>query len=376
MQKNILFLCSWYPSKEFPTLGNFLQKHAELASEIANIDVLYAISTELVQELTITDEVINNVRTVVVYYPKIKSKLPFVTTFLKKKRYFNALKKGYEYLNKTYILTHLNISFPAGIFAKHLYLKENIPYITSEHWSSFVNGDFEKFPFYLKNEIKAIFKYSQKNIPVSDFLGTRLQQLSLIKEYDVVYNVVNNQYFYPTTIQKEHDAPLRFIHVSTLDDEVKNVSGILRALSQLKKEFIFHIITEAPKEKAWEMIENSDLPKEKCIVESQLTASEIGEAMRQADCLIHFSNFETFSVVLAEAWTSGIPVIYSKCGGLTEINNPDLGVQIPIGDEVALLQALENFDRKHYSHTTINAFSRIFSDETIKNQLKDIYNHF
>src|SRR5690554_2824324 len=110
MQKNILFLCSWYPSKEFPTLGNFLQKHAELASEIANIDVLYAISTELVQELTITDEVINNVRTVVVYYPKIKSKLPFVTTFLKKKRYFNALKKGYEYLNKTYILTHLNIS--------------------------------------------------------------------------------------------------------------------------------------------------------------------------------------------------------------------------------------------------------------------------
>ena len=131
--KKVLFLASWYPSKENTTTGNFVQKHAELANEVANIDVLYATVSKSVEEITVVDELINNVRTVIVYYPPIKSNVPFLSTILKKETYLFALRKGYKYLGTQYDLVHLNAIFPAGLFAKWLKKQFNIPYIVTVH---------------------------------------------------------------------------------------------------------------------------------------------------------------------------------------------------------------------------------------------------
>lgn len=166
------------------------------------------------------------------------------------------------------------------------------------------------------------------------------------------------------------------VHISTLDDKSKNISGILNTLAKLNRDYIFHIITETDEQTAWEMIEKQQLDKSKFIVESQLSAPEIGEVLRKADCLVHFSNYETFSIVIAEAWSCGIPAIYSKCGGLTEINNPELGIQIAVKDEKALLNALTTFKRADYSTEKIHNFSKQFSAEKVKAQLVEIYSQF
>src|SRR5690554_3026083 len=92
-----------------------------------------------------------------------------------------------------------------------------------------------------------------------------------------------------------------------------------------------------------------------------MPAECIGEAMRLADSFVLFSNYETFSVVLAEAWTTGIPAIYSQCGGLTEINNVDLGVQIEVGDESALLEALSSFQKDAYPSEAIIQYAQRFT---------------
>ena len=42
---NVLFLCSWYPNRDNPTLGNFVQKHAEAANRENNITILSIISS-------------------------------------------------------------------------------------------------------------------------------------------------------------------------------------------------------------------------------------------------------------------------------------------------------------------------------------------
>lgn len=372
LDKKVLFLASWYPSKNNLSLGNFVQKHAEIANTVAHIDVLYAVASNEIQKVDITDEVINTVRTVVVYYPQSKSSLPVVSSFLKKQLYLNALKIGFEQLNQSYDLVHLNAVFPAGIFAQWLKKKYTIPYIATVHWTGFLphHNVFKELPFYVRSKYRSIFKDANLILPVSDHLGKSLQVLQLVKEYKVINNVVDGDLFYPSLLTKESSSAVRFLHVSSFDDAHKNTSGMLSAFGKLEREFILHIITEGKEKEVWAAIEKFNIPKERCIVESQQTAKEVGQAMREADCFVLFSNYETFSVVLAESWTSGIPVIYTQCGGLTEDQNPVLGTQIQINDELALLKALVEFRNKDYSSKDIVAFAKRFSI----NELQCIFN--
>ena len=110
-----------------------------------------------------------------------------------------------------------------------------------------------------------------------------------------------------------------------------------------------------------------------CIVNQKLNAKEIGEAMRNADCHVLFSNYETFSVVMAEAWSSGIPSIYSQCGGLTEISDSELGVQIQPKDCTDLAAQLEQFKRDDYSISTISEFGNQFSKESLTDIFHALY---
>jgi glycosyltransferase involved in cell wall biosynthesis len=374
-EKKVLFLASWYPSKENSTLGNFVQKHAELANEIANVDVLYAVDSETVDEITVVDELVNNVRTVIVYYPPIKSNVPFISTVLKKETYLLALRTGYKYLDNTYDVVHLNAVFPAGMFARWIKNNYGTPYVATVHWTGFLSHHkiYESLPFYVKRIYQQIFNNASKVLPVSDHLGKSLQKLDLINDYSVLNNVVKSKYFYPKETMESSGLPNRFLHISTFDDEHKNISGMLSAFSQLQDDFVLHLITEGEEAEVWTALEKYNIPKSKCIVNSKLSVDEIGNAMRAADCLVLFSNYETFSVVLAEAWTSGLPAIYSQCGGLTEINDSKLGVQIKSKDVAGLFKALNSFSKSNYNANNICNYAQKFSEEYIKSELLTIY---
>ncbi|PWH81588.1 glycosyltransferase family 4 protein [Brumimicrobium oceani] len=374
-EKKVLFLASWYPSKNDTTLGNFVQKHAELANEVACVDVLYAVDSDEVEEITVVDELVNNLRTVIVYYPPIKSNVPFISTVLKKETYLLALRTGYKYLETTYDVVHLNAVFPAGMFARWIKSNVGTPFIVTVHWTGFLphHNVYESLPFYIKRVYQQIFSSAKQVLPVSDHLGKSLQNLGLIKAYSVINNVVKSDCFYPKKEDRNSDLPNRFLHISTFDDKHKNVSGMLSAFGQLKSDYILHLVTEGEEDDVWSLIHKYDIPKAKCIVESKLQVEEIGEAMRLADCLVLFSNYETFSVVLAEAWSSGIPAIYSQCGGLTEIKEERLGTQIQAKDVASLLNALQKFSKTEYSSVSIAGFAEEFSENFIRNQLKTLY---
>jgi glycosyltransferase involved in cell wall biosynthesis len=68
---------------------------------------------------------------------------------------------------------------------------------------------------------------------------------------------------------------------------------------------------------------------------------EVAEFMRQADLFVLPSLFETFSIVTAEALSTGIPVLATRCGGPEEFVNEDVGLVVPPGDEEALCKGLD-----------------------------------
>jgi glycosyltransferase involved in cell wall biosynthesis len=97
--------------------------------------------------------------------------------------------------------------------------------------------------------------------------------------------------------------------------------------------------------------------------------------MRESNCFVLFSNFETFSVVIAEAWSCGIPAIYSQCGGLTEINNPSLGIQVQPKDEIALFEAMKEVveERTMFSKSEILKQAEAYNEEAVLNKFTSIY---
>lgn len=375
--KNILFLASWYPSKNNPTLGNFVQRHAETASIHSNVTALFITSSDLVEEITIEKDVVNGVETVIAYYPKITTKLPLVRSLDKYKMYMQVSEQAFNSIDKTFDLVHLNIAYPAGLFALWLKERMNINYVLSEHWTGYIpiKNDFSKLNYLQKWQHRKIFNNASAIFPVSSHLGDALKKLGLIETYQVLPNVVNDKLFYPA---EEPPKRFRFIHISTFDDAHKNVSGMFRVFKKLQDDaldFEVHIVTEGPKEDVINLAKTVGLDKERLIVDRALDQNGVAQALRSASCLVLFSNYETFSVVLAEAWMSGIPCIYSQCGGLTELNNPDIGIQINTKDEMSLYQSTKAIlnGNQSFSKSKISKFSSRFKKENIAKKLSELY---
>lgn len=99
--------------------------------------------------------------------------------------------------------------------------------------------------------------------------------------------------------------------------------------------------------------------------------------MKNADCFVLSSNYETFGVVLIEALSLGTPVISTNCGGPIDIVNKRNGILVSPENIDELAQAMEyiycninSFDTKTIQLDTINNFGKDFF---IK-EIKKIYN--
>jgi glycosyltransferase involved in cell wall biosynthesis len=379
-RKSVLFLASWYPSRENKSLGNFVQRHAEAANQIADVTVIYAVSSQNAESIEFDRSTINSVDTLIIYYPKVKSKIPLLKQVLSRAKYLDALKQGYRFLNMNFDAVHLNAAFPAGLFALFLKRKYSINYVLTVHWTGYLDhtGAYELLPFYERNLHKKIFADANQVLPVSDHLGESLVKLNLVKAYEVIPNVVNEKLFFPEP-EKELTPINRFLHVSSFDDKHKNVVEMLNAFKNIqdgKQDFLLHLITEGDQREVWGLIDKAGIDSSKCFVEEKATPQEVAEAMRKADCFVLFSNYETFSVVLAEAWMSGIPAIYSKCGGLTEVVNPELGVQVKKRDLNKLTKALLAFNKNDYKKENIVTQANAFRVNEIADRFFAVYDNY
>ncbi len=373
-RKKILFLTSWYPSKENETLGNFVEKHADCASEVADIVVLYATSSENVSDLTIEERDHKGFKEVLVYYPKIRSKLPGFSSIKKLNTYKDALWKAYDSIGIDFDLVHLNVAFPAGLFALELKEKLNIPYILLEHWTGYLShtNDYKKATYPIKRMHKKVFRSAERLLTVSEHLGTSIKDLGLRDDFMVFPNVVDEKAFFIKKSFSESNV-LRIIHVSSFNDDHKNISGMLMAISKLERPFELTLITESSIDTVEQFVKEAGIDLDKVKIYSRLDPGKVADHIREADLFVLFSNYETFSVVLAESWMTGTPAIYSKCGGLTEIDDPKIGIQIRKEDIDQLHRELEAFDLSHYDPVEINAFAAQFEKRCLSDEIMKIY---
>ena len=373
---NILFLASWYPNRIEPQNGNFIQRHAEAVSYQSNVASLYVISTYDTKGYDIEKKWVNNVLEVVVYYKKTDKLLPF----LKYRRYLKAHKMGFEAILadfKEIHLTHLNVFYPAGIFALWLKKRYQIPYIITEHWTGFLDINPYKFNLFEKYYILKTGKEAAMICPVSYNLKNALQNFGIEGPFEVIPNVVDTELFSHKGEQK--GKVKKILHVSTLNDQHKNVVGIINVINKLRHnrtDFKLTLVGNKFGNKHANYAKELGIPDDMILILDEIPLDDIAEIMRNQDIFVLFSNYENLPCVISEAHASGMIVIGTDVGGVSEMIDDSNGFVITAKDESALYEKLD-FLLDNLTNYQPNKISTIaakkYSYRSVANQFHSIY---
>ena len=375
---NILFLASWYPNKLKPKNGNFIQQHALAVSKYCNVACLHALSSEQNELFEIEENNNEGVYEVIVYYKKITSNIPIISSYFKLKRQIQAYRLGYKKIKqqlKTIDVVHLNVMYPAGIFALELNSTDKLPYIISENWTGFLPSDPIKITTIEKYFINRIIKKAAVVCPVSEDLEKALKTYYPHPHFTIVPNVVN------TTVFKfePHIRSKRILHISNLKNEHKNITGILdtiKALSLKRTDFFITIAGDGDFEYFRNYAKSLRLPEQLYIIEGAKSYTEVAQLMREHDLFLLFSNYENLPCVIAEALVCGLPVLTSVAGGTPEMVNATNGVLIEAGNNKQLLlelsSMLDNLHNYNQKEISENASNR-YSFESVGKQFLAIY---
>ncbi len=380
---NILFLSSWYPSRAESSLGNFVQRHAEAVALNSNTAALFVCSdSSCKQKFEITESTINNVVTVNVYYKKVEHAIPFISQFQKALRYILGHFKGLEIVNQKFgkiDLVHHNILYPSGMIAWYLKKFKNIPYISTENWTGYLPSDGSYKGFFRKFITKTIANNAAFLTPVSLDLQKAMTAHGFKSNYAIVPNVVDTNLFYPKKNKSPNPKPL-IIHISTLDDPQKNISGILRSVKKLKEkkfDFELFIVGENPeRNKLEQLAESFGMLNTSVFFLGQKLKEELAEILRQSDFFILFSNYENLPCVVIESIASGIPVIASSAGGTPEHISDKLGIIVEPKDEAGFEKAMEWMIQNYSKFDTVYLRKYAvdhFSCERVGEQFQNIY---
>ena len=361
-RQHILFLNSWYPSKVSPSNGDFIQRHAEAVATIQQVTCVHVITDESISENFITDNHINGVRTLIAYLKPVNSNI------IKQVQFFKAYNKLIN-MSGDFEIIHVNRIFPAGIMT----FFNNKPFLVTEHFSGYLQEHFSKLSIFERFIVKKITMKAAYVCPVSNYLAKNMQKIGCSGHYKVIPNVIDTKLFYPL---KKENAVFTLIHISSLNDSIKNISGILRVIRRLQDDienFQFILIGPQP-ERFKTYINKLGIDTNRVKITGEIPHKKVPEYIQKSNVFVLFSRYETFSCVIKEAFACGVPVISTNIGGIKE--NFPKGFGKLISNENSLLDAILEIYHKGVAANKEDMHLYVktnFSQEIISNSYSKLY---
>ena len=337
-----LWICSWYPSRKFPNLATFIERQAKAASILSNITILYVVGDTVSNYETDVEQ--GEFLIVRVYFPETSNGL------LKIIRQFRAQLIGYKtvvcLVGKPNIV-HVQSLFPAATFALYLDYFKKIPFVVTEHFSGYTKPkEFNKqkirkiFTRFVLSRAKTVLALSNYFIQALKILGLTAQR------FRVVFNVVDTELYKPINTKKLQPSIFQFTNLSLFNDHHKNITGIIRSaakLAQKRQDFVVNLAGKGDdKDMIIQLADSLGVLNRFVLLKGYLNETEVAQLLQQSDCLIMFSNIESQSVVTLEAASVGLPIIATETGGIGERVTYETGILLDIGDEVGLVEAMNN----------------------------------
>ena len=376
---HILFLCSWYPNPESITNGIFIRRHAQALALKHDVTVLFVKSTNSESE-SYSEKVEGNLKEILFFYPKSKFHVPIIGGFFKFLRFKSQYEKQIDALQPTFDVIHLNTIFPAAIPALYA-LKKNPKalFFITEHWSGYYPEDASYKGFVLKHYTQKIFAKAKTVFVISDKLKKAMESSRLLGHYNLINNVVDTTIFKPKAFHQNVSKTLKILHVSSLVDREKNITGIIKIAEKLKQQqvdFILTIIGENVNERnrhqalAYQKLNTTDVK-----FAGYKPANEIADYMNESDVFLLFSHYEGMPVVLLESMSCGLPVITTQVGQANKIVKPGMGVVLDSNDIDLCVEKLSQFNRAQFLNADImhQEMKELYSYESVCSALTKSY---
>jgi glycosyltransferase involved in cell wall biosynthesis len=253
----------------------------------------------------------------------------------------------------------------------------NCPMLVLEHASYYRPAMRKRLSSVQRTIMKRTSVYIKRLMAVSEVLKKDMRPIFPTTQIDIIPEFVQLEHFkLKENLAKEKK---KFLHISTLDPLTKNpillCEGFKLAIEQTIKEKGFcdislTIVSDQNTEK-WKNWVNDNQLSDYITFVGPATWEEIGAYVQAHDTLILTSVYETFSIVIVEAWLTGTPVISTSVGVALEM--PDfLGRNVEQDNSLDLAQTITAFSKGTYDFNpvAIREHALQFTDERVLSELK------
>ncbi|MCX7728122.1 MAG: glycosyltransferase [Bacteroidia bacterium] len=378
---SVLFLASWYPTPFNSTHGIFIRNHAKALSQYCNVVVIYVTTSDETSEIVLEHTQTENLNEYILVFPK--SKLSFIRSFI------HFIKYCYYYFKLSLLVkkhfnkiefAQINVVYPVSLFfpiVKYILSIKN--YTVFEQWTGYLKEDNLYKGLLRKWTTQRVIANARKIWCLCEYQKhSMVNHHHLYGNYDLLGNVVNTEIFVPIK-KKDIKKKKRFLHVSTLDNRQKNITGILNVFKEIENEgYDFELIIIGGKD---DYLKNAihtaqTIGLKNVVFKGTVPQEELPHYYQSANALVMFSNYETFCVVIYEALSCGTYVITTNVADLDKIITEKFGTIVSIGNEkqlkTAILKVLNNpiADHQEEAHQLI---VQHFSEKQIGKKLFDYY---
>ena len=326
----IVHIPSWFPIPEKPLNGNFIFRHIESLGDSVQSVILHHVHDGFTPEI-----------------PRNATLFPVKTGGTGKMALVRAYETAFDELVRQYgrpDILHLHVALPLGPVAVRLSRKHRIPLIVSEHWTGYLPMNRPQLPFSTRLILRHTFRHAAHITAVSQNL---LDNIVLTappaakKPQSVVGNVVDTELFSlkDNSLQREKK---QILHVSTLENNAKNIMGILHAvdaLSQQRSDFELNIVHDFRNILAETYVRERGLDSVVHFL-GRKTSAEIAVLLQNSDFFLLFSNYENQPCVLLESFCTGTPAVTTPVGGIPEFTNQENAVIVAPKDEAQLVEKM------------------------------------
>lgn len=380
---NILMIPSFFYTKELPTLGSFfLDQAVALQKAGHNVIIVYpdVYSSKFIGSFFSykeKDETINGIRVL-------------------RDKYFAPFKHGIKGCCRSFTngcldiiknklpgnfkidILHAQNCVWAGRTAYLIEKKFGIPYIITEH-SSMYGYSFKAITPSIKKLCIQSFEKAKKTICVSRTLQKNLSPYC--NNSIVIGNIVDTDTYFPLSKEKKN-TDFVFLSTAYLTVEsrvkLKGIDTVLRAACILKRKgvkFKYKIIG-VPKNFSYlhDFVVANGLEDEVSLVPPS-SREIIADEMRKSDCFILPSLYETFGLVFAEALSSGIPIIATDVGIVSEIISENNGIICKKNDVSSVADSMIRIMNMDLDSPVLmhKAIEESYSETEIVKKIIDVY---
>ena len=375
----ILFFPAWYPNHTNPIAGQCVRQHAHVLKEDNDIAVYYTFGVvDLGGLMSFKEGREDGLLVYRSYYKRTPYKIMAPVNF---SLYLIASFRGYLKVRERFgiaDLNHVHVLTRTALVPFILKLIDKTPYVITEHWSRYLPDRNSYKGLIRKIFTKAFVKHSSGISAVSPNLKDALIAHNLSKpNFPLIYNTIDAEKFSLKGLQGKSE-PFKFLHVSGMQDRIKNISGMIRACELLKYRglsFEFHFVGDSE-----EIAGFKNQVEEKGLTSNVSFHGHIDEGLvnfyQMADAFVIFSFFENQPMVIIESFFCGIPVIASRAGGMPAMISPENGLLVESNNSDELANAMEQMikgDLEYDQNLIRNLALAKYSEKAVEQQLLGFY---